>query len=114
MSSDLVRVWMEAFGREVDDSSKLQLAWELIEEEYKELCHEFNFGHIRGNFIKEAGDLIWVIKQMLWFMGVEPAEVERRIFNSNMSKMVNGRVEYREDGKVLKGPNYQAPDLSDL
>ena len=26
----------------------------------------------------------------------------------------DGKPIYREDGKVLKGPNYQPPDLSDL
>ena len=26
----------------------------------------------------------------------------------------DGKPVYREDGKVLKGPNYQPPDLSDL
>lgn len=31
---------------------------------------------------------------------------------SNMSKLENGKVLRREDGKVLKGKNYKAPDLS--
>jgi hypothetical protein len=32
-----------------------------------------------------------------------------------MSKLgVNGDVIYREDGKVLKGPNYEEPNLTDL
>ncbi len=32
-----------------------------------------------------------------------------------MSKLgEDGNPVYREDGKVLKGPNYQPPNLSDL
>jgi len=32
-----------------------------------------------------------------------------------MSKLdESGKPIYREDGKVLKGPNYKKPDLSDL
>ena len=39
----------------------------------------------------------------------------RRVHKSNMSKLgEDGKPIYREDGKVLKGPNYQPPDLSDL
>ena len=39
----------------------------------------------------------------------------RRVHKSNMSKLgADGKPIYRKDGKVLKGPNYQPPDLSDL
>jgi hypothetical protein len=31
-----------------------------------------------------------------------------------MSKLVNGKPLKRDDGKVLKGPNYQPPTLDDL
>jgi predicted HAD superfamily Cof-like phosphohydrolase len=42
-------------------------------------------------------------------------EAFKRVFESNMSKLgVDGKPIYREDGKVLKGPNYVEPDLSDL
>ena len=38
-----------------------------------------------------------------------------RVHQSNMSKLDdNGKPIRRADGKVLKGPNYKAPDLSDL
>jgi predicted HAD superfamily Cof-like phosphohydrolase len=36
------------------------------------------------------------------------AEIQR----SNMSKLdVNGKPIYREDGKVIKGPNYSKPNF---
>jgi hypothetical protein len=38
-----------------------------------------------------------------------------RVHESNMSKLgADGKPIHREDGKVLKGPNYKKPDLSDL
>jgi len=38
-----------------------------------------------------------------------------RVHVSNMSKLgEDGKPVRREDGKILKGPNYAAPDLSDL
>tara|TARA_R110000744_G_scaffold357007_1_gene463796 strand:- start:338 stop:811 length:474 start_codon:yes stop_codon:yes gene_type:complete len=37
------------------------------------------------------------------------------VHQSNMSKLgTDGEPIFREDGKVLKGPNYKAPDLSNL
>jgi len=38
-----------------------------------------------------------------------------RVHKSNMSKLgLDGKPIKREDGKVMKGPNYTPPDLSDL
>jgi predicted HAD superfamily Cof-like phosphohydrolase len=38
-----------------------------------------------------------------------------RVHKSNMSKLgLDGKPIMREDGKVMKGPNYTPPDLSDL
>ena len=38
-----------------------------------------------------------------------------RVHQSNMSKLgKDGKPIYREDGKVLKGPDYEPPTLMDL
>jgi predicted HAD superfamily Cof-like phosphohydrolase len=42
-------------------------------------------------------------------------EAFKRVHESNMSKLdEEGKPIRRQDGKILKGPNYQAPDLRDL
>lgn len=42
-------------------------------------------------------------------------EVFRRVHASNMSKLGDdGKPIRREDGKIMKGPNYKAPDLMDI
>lgn len=42
-------------------------------------------------------------------------EAFNRVHKSNMSKLGDdGKPIRREDGKILKGPNYKAPDLTDL
>ena len=42
-------------------------------------------------------------------------EAFRRVHASNMSKLdANGKPILREDGKVMKGPNYKKPYLTDL
>ena len=42
-------------------------------------------------------------------------EVFNEIQNSNMSKLgEDGKPIYREDGKVLKGPNYFKPNIAKI
>jgi len=42
-------------------------------------------------------------------------EAFARVHDSNMSKLdSNGNPLFREDGKVMKGPNYKKPNLTDL
>ena len=93
---------------------------ELIIEEFKEFLEAdgmmFRHGHnVQEECLKELADLIYVCYQyaenMNWFLD----EALNRVHISNMSKLdEDGKPIRREDGKVLKGPNYKPPDLSDL
>jgi predicted HAD superfamily Cof-like phosphohydrolase len=48
-------------------------------------------------------------------MGWDLDKAMERVHESNMSKLDEyGKPIYREDGKVLKGPNYNPPNLEDL
>ena len=65
--------------------------------------------------LKELADLVYVCYQYAENMGWFLDEAMNRVHESNMSKLgEDGKPIYREDGKVLKGPNYKPPDLSDL
>ena len=65
--------------------------------------------------LKELADLVYVCYQYAENMGWFLDEALDRVHKSNMSKLgEDGKPIYREDGKVLKGPNYQPPDLTDL
>ena len=70
----------------------------------------------KHNMLKELCDLKYVIDQYAAAMGWDIDEAERRVHESNMSKLDdNGDPIYNpETGKVLKSPNYIAADLSDL
>lgn len=58
------------------------------------------------------GDLVYVVYGMALEMGIPMADVLAEIQASNMSKLgADGKPIYREDGKVLKGPNFFDPDL---
>ncbi len=63
---------------------------------------------------KELADIQYVLSGMAVTFGIPLEEIFYRVHQSNMSKLVDGKPLKREDGKVLKGPNYKKPDLSDL
>lgn len=65
--------------------------------------------------IKELADLVYVCYQLAAFLGVNIGEALDRVHLSNMSKLdENGQPIFNQAGKVMKGPNYKEPDLSDL
>ena len=92
----------------------------LIVEEFKEFLEAEDQLYrdnptVTEEALKELADLVYVCYQyaenMNWFLD----EALNRVHESNMSKLdEDGKPIYREDGKVLKGPNYKPPDLSDL
>ena len=92
----------------------------LIVEEFKEFLEadtEMVLMHPqdREACLKELADLVYVCAQYAENMDWDLEQALRRVHNSNMSKLgEDGKPIKREDGKVLKGPNYQPPDLSDL
>ncbi len=93
---------------------------DLIVEEFKEFLEAEGFLFMHGrnhqeHALKELADLVYVCYQYAQNMGWFLDEALDRVHKSNMSKLdEDGKPIYREDGKVLKGPNYQPPDLSDL
>ena len=70
---------------------------------------------LHQNALKELADLVYVCYQYAENMGWFLDEALDRVHKSNMSKLDdNGEPIYRDDGKVLKGPNYAPPYLKDL
>ena len=54
------------------------------------------------------------ISHILSFL-IELVEVFNEIQRSNMSKLdINEKPIFREDGKILKGPNYFKPNIKDI
>ena len=92
----------------------------LIVEEFKEFLEAEGMlfrknTTIEAEALKELADLIYVCYQYAENMGWLLDEALDRVHLSNMSKLdTEGKPIYREDGKVLKGPNYKPPTLTDL
>ena len=92
----------------------------LIVEEFKEFLEAEgmlfrNNDEFPAEALKELADLVYVCYQYAENMGWFLDEALDRVHASNMSKLgEDGLPVYREDGKVLKGPNYKPPTLTDL
>ena len=86
----------------------------LIDEEWSEF-HEAFYFEDECDQLKELADLVYVCFQMAAYQDWDLDEAMRRVHKSNMSKLgEDGKPIYRADGKVLKGPNYAPPNLTDL
>ena len=125
------RQFREVFGQEMLENIShygfiKQKLWDmqidLIEEEAAEfleaadeLFADPENNRRREELLKELCDLVFVCYQFAAAFNLDLDEALRRVFESNMSKLdESGKPIYREDGKVLKGPNYAPPDLSHL
>ena len=92
----------------------------LITEEFKEFLEAegqlyLTSSNVRQSCLKELADLVYVCYQYAANMGWDLDEAMYRVHESNMSKLdEHGNPVLREDGKVLKGPNYSPPNLEDL
>ena len=92
----------------------VKLRKRLITEEYLEVVAAIE-REPDENVLKELADLVYVVYGYAATFGWNLDEAVRRVHRSNMSKLGDdGKPVYREDGKVLKGPNYKQADLKDL
>ena len=102
------------------DRTRRSYQKELLIEEFKEFLEAEGLLFMHGknhqeHALKELADLVYVAYQYAENMGWFLDEALDRVHKSNMSKLDDdGNPIYREDGKVLKGPNYKPPNLSDL
>ena len=125
---DAVKAFTVAMGQPVgaditalDNHDLLEMRMELIDEEVEEVSQELptyfpDGGRMdKAAITKELADLLYVTYGFAVTFGLPIDEVFERVHRSNMSKLGDdGKPIYREDGKVLKGPNYQPPELDDL
>lgn len=94
------------------DPVRVSLRLKLIDEEFKEVIEAFQQKD-RVQIAKELTDLLYVVYGAGDVFGLDLDECFRLVHESNMSKLgEDGKPIYREDGKVLKGPNYKPADLT--
>lgn len=110
------------------DVNLLMLRKNLISEETDEVCGEVNYILNKRDdlfdedytprvidvedLFKELGDLQYVLSGLCATYDIPMDEILEEVHQSNMSKLDdNGKPIMRDDGKVLKGPNYQEENM---
>lgn len=96
--------------------SKHELRYNLMKEENEEYLDA-----VQNNDLTEIadalGDMMYILCGTIIEHGLQDKieAVFDEIQRSNMSKLdENGNPIYREDGKVIKGPNYFKPNFSNI
>lgn len=92
---------------------KEKLRFNLMKEENEEYLEAAE----KGDVVEVAdalGDMLYILCGTIIEHGMQKVieEVFEEIHRSNLSKLdENGNPVYREDGKVIKGPNYFPPNI---
>jgi predicted HAD superfamily Cof-like phosphohydrolase len=122
---EAVKQFHEAFGLpvlgspEVPPNDRIRLRRELLGEEWGEADEELKLLHRGGGDIhalaKELSDLLYVAYGCAHEFGIDLDLAFSRVHESNMSKLGDdGKPVYRDDGKVLKGPNYRPVNIDTI
>jgi predicted HAD superfamily Cof-like phosphohydrolase len=109
----MVREFHVAFDLPINDATRTlnKLRADLIREEAAETAEAVESGDLE-HMAKELADLAYVAYGAALTLGIDLDVAIAAVHASNMSKLVDGKPVMREDGKVLKGPNYAPPDMS--
>lgn len=94
----------------------MQLRYDLLKEENEEYLEACKNGDI-VEIADALGDILYILSGTILKHGLQDkiGEVFAEIQRSNMSKLgADGKPIYREDGKVLKGPNYFRPNIAKI
>lgn len=117
-----VEAFHNAFGQDNGESPRLlstvdaNLRYDLMKEEneeYLEACANNDLVEIAD----ALGDQLYILCGTILRHGMQHVieEVFDEIQGSNMSKLgEDGEPIFREDGKILKGPNFYKPDLTKI
>ena len=94
-------------------NEEFKLKINLIKEElseYEDACSEQDITEVCDAIV----DLAYVMYGMVVQHGLSDVfdDMFEEVHKSNMSKLENGRVLTRSDGKIMKGSEYFTPDLN--
>ena len=110
---DMARDFRRAYEC-VNSVDNEQMQMDLITEEMNEFVTSAAFD-TAAEALKELADLVYVCAQYAANLGWDLDEALERVHQSNLTKLgSDGKPLRRADGKVMKGPNYKPPVLTDL
>lgn len=110
-----VATMVDDFATTAEQPKDVQMARKLVREEYKEWEDEVNDSAGKPeNELKELADLIYVVYGYCRAKGYDLEGAVQAVHDNNMGRMFqdDGTIKRRDDGKIIKNPNYPKVDLS--
>lgn len=120
---DCVRQFHDSFGIENRNAPAGELAEATVRLRHRlmaEETEEYLEAALNGDAVEIAdalGDQLYILCGTILSHGMQHIieDVFMEIQSSNMSKLgADGQPIYREDGKVMKGPNYFKPNIASI
>ena len=118
-----VKIFHEAFGVKISNKPTLELSKDILKLRHS-LMQEENNEYLKAveenNLIEVAdalGDMLYILCGTILTHGFQNLieDIFDEIQSSNMSKLGDdGKPIHRNDGKVLKGPNYKKPNIKKI
>ena len=118
-----VKKFHQAFGVKISNKPTLELSKDILKLRHS-LMEEENNEYLKAveekNLIEVAdalGDMLYILCGTILTHGFQNLieDIFDEIQSSNMSKLGDdGKPIYRNDGKVLKGPNYKKPNFKKI
>ena len=118
-----VKIFHEAFGVKISNKPTLELSKDILKLRHS-LMQEENNEYLKAveekNLIEVAdalGDMLYILCGTILTHGFQNLieDIFDEIQSSNMSNLGDdGKPIYRNDGKVLKGPNYKKPNIKKI
>ena len=118
-----VKIFHEAFGVKISNKPTIELTKDILKLRHS-LMEEENNEYLKAveekNLIEVAdalGDMLYILCGTILTHGFQNLieDIFDEIQSSNMSKLGDdGKPIYRNDGKVLKGPNYKKPNIKKI
>jgi len=118
-----VKEFADTFNIEYSDNMNTNIDESIIDLRFR-LMQEENLEYLEAAKNKDIveiadalGDILYILCGTILTHGLQHkiVEVFNEIQRSNMSKLdANGKPVFREDGKILKGPNYFQPKIKEI
>ena len=111
-----VKEFQQAFGQRVGDhpflpnANERELRMRLMKEEYKEYKKAEKTNDL-VNLASELADIIYIACGTAVSYGIPLNEVFEEVHKANMSKLIDGKVIRRDDGKIQKPEGWQPANI---
>ena len=112
-----VKIFMKTFGQMIrtkpqfPNEKTIRLRYDLIKEELNELEQAMKTKNLK-EIADALTDILYVTYGAGYAYGIDLDKCFKEVQRANMSKLgKDGKPIYNDRGKVMKGPNYRAPNL---